>query len=314
MGSGARPVNLDPAASARLFGALAAAAGVLTLVALVRKENRHARESHRLPVRQVNAGAAALAFSVLADSGLEHFRGGFYNPAMLVAPAVSSATLAAAGSAAAIPAKAETARSAVYAAAAVTGLAGFAFHVYDITRRTGGWNWLNLFYAAPIGAPMALNIAGLLGLAGSHLDRTQAPAPRIFGQPAERVLGLGVATAILGTAAEAALLHFRGAFQSRFMYLPVTLPPAAALALAGAVTSRKRFAERLARILLRATALLGIAGTGFHARGVARNMGGWRNWTQNLQNGPPLPAPPSFSGLALAGLGALNLQNSKDST
>jgi hypothetical protein len=36
-------------------------------------------------------------------------------------------------------------------------------------------------------------------------------------------------------------------------------------------------------------------------------MGGWRNWRQNVLNGPPLPAPPSFTGLALAGLAALKL-------
>jgi hypothetical protein len=48
-------------------------------------------------------------------------------------------------------------------------------------------------------------------------------------------------------------------------------------------------------------------GTGFHAYGVHRNMGGWRNWSQNVLNGPPLPAPPSFTGLGLAGLAALNL-------
>jgi hypothetical protein len=36
-------------------------------------------------------------------------------------------------------------------------------------------------------------------------------------------------------------------------------------------------------------------------------MGGWRNWSQNILNGPPLPAPPSFAGLALAGLAALEL-------
>jgi hypothetical protein len=58
---------------------------------------------------------------------------------------------------------------------------------------------------------------------------------------------------------------------------------------------------------LRFTALMGVIGVGFHAIGVARNMGGWRNWTQNLQAGPPLPAPPSFTGLALAGLAALGL-------
>jgi hypothetical protein len=55
------------------------------------------------------------------------------------------------------------------------------------------------------------------------------------------------------------------------------------------------------------TAALGFAGAGFHAFGVARNMGGWRNWRQNVLNGPPIPAPPSFTGLALAGLAALGL-------
>ena len=39
----------------------------------------------------------------------------------------------------------------------------------------------------------------------------------------------------------------------------------------------------------------------------ARNMGGWRNWSQNLLNGPPLPAPPAFTALAIAGIGALDL-------
>ena len=39
-------------------------------------------------------------------------------------------------------------------------------------------------------------------------------------------------------------------------------------------------------------------------------MGGWRNWSQNVLNGPPLPAPPSFTGLSLAGLAALNLMES----
>jgi hypothetical protein len=36
-------------------------------------------------------------------------------------------------------------------------------------------------------------------------------------------------------------------------------------------------------------------------------MGGWRNWSQNLVDGPPLPAPPAFTGIALAGLGLLPL-------
>ena len=63
----------------------------------------------------------------------------------------------------------------------------------------------------------------------------------------------------------------------------------------------------LTRWWMRLTALLGFAGVGFHAFGVSRNMGGWRNWSQNLLNGPPLPAPPSFTGMALAGLAAMGL-------
>ena len=66
--------------------------------------------------------------------------------------------------------------------------------------------------------------------------------------------------------------------------------------------------------LRRITAALGFVGVGFHARGVARNQGGWRNWSQNLLNGPPLPAPPSFSALALAGLAALRLQGDRKMT
>ena len=78
---------------------------------------------------------------------------------------------------------------------------------------------------------------------------------------------------------------------------------AAALALATLNADFARLAERL----LQATAAMGIAGAGFHAYGVSRNIGGFYNSSQNVLNGPPLPAPPSFSGLALAGLAALEL-------
>jgi len=58
---------------------------------------------------------------------------------------------------------------------------------------------------------------------------------------------------------------------------------------------------------LRMTGLLGLVGSCFHAIGVSRAMGGWRNRGQNLLNGPPLPAPPSFTALAVTGLSALDL-------
>ena len=91
------------------------------------------------------------------------------------------------------------------------------------------------------------------------------------------------------------------------MFLPVAVPPVAAALLGGTALGPARKPRRFTRWWLRSTALLGVAGVVFHAIGVARSMGGWRNWSQNVVDGPPLPAPPSFTGLALAGLAALGL-------
>jgi hypothetical protein len=109
----------------------------------------------------------------------------------------------------------------------------------------------------------------------------------------------------MGTVAEAGLLHFRGAFQDPAMYAPVTIPPLAALSIGAAALSPR--ATAFAEPLLKATAVLGIAGPMFHAYGIHRNMGGWGNWSQMILQGPPLPAPPAFLGIAAAGLGILPL-------
>lgn len=257
--------------------------------------------------RALNAGAAALSFSVVADSALEHYRGGFYNPLMYVAPAVSSLTFLASASAAARP-RSSSLRRGVFATATATGLIGTCFHAYNVLKREGGLSWQNLFYGAPVAAPLGITFAGIFGLAARSLGlRRRGRAPRLAGVPAGYLLA-GLSTiGLLGTAAEAGLLHFRGAFQDRFMYIPVTVPPLAALALGAA--ARKPTAARLsvARGLLRGTAAAGVAGMGFHAYGIHRNMGGWYNWSQMILQGPPLPAPPSFTGMALAGLAGLSL-------
>ena len=89
------------------------------------------------------------------------------------------------------------------------------------------------------------------------------------------------------------------------MWAPVTRPALAAGLLAREAVSRSAAPRPLTRLVLRATAVLGIAGVGFHLFGVSRAMGGWRNWRQNFLDGPPAPAPPAFSALALVGLTAL---------
>jgi hypothetical protein len=70
---------------------------------------------------------------------------------------------------------------------------------------------------------------------------------------------------------------------------------------------RRSGLRRAARWSLYATAGAGVAGSLFHIYGVSRNMGGFYNWSQNILNGPPIPAPPSFTGVALAGLAAIRL-------
>jgi hypothetical protein len=260
--------------------------------------------------RQLNSSAALLALAVLVDSAVEHYRGSFHNRAMY-AP-LTSAALALGGSLAGMgdrrPAR-HAGRDAIYAIAAATGIAGFGFHAYNIGKRPGGFSWLNFFYAAPIGAPFALALAGLLGRGAERVR--EVPRSRggdsVLGVPLHRLLAAVSAAGLAGTVAEAALLHFRGAYHNPAMLLPVTVPPVAATCLAAATLAPSRRTHRLARWWLRLTAFLGFAGVGLHAYGVSRNMGGWRNWSQNLLNGPPLPAPPSFTGLAVSGLAALSL-------
>lgn len=261
------------------------------------------------PARQLNLGAALLALAVLADSGVEHYRGSFHNRTMY-APLVSAA-LALAGSLHGTMDRRtarHATRDAIYALAAVTGIAGLGFHAYNVGKRPGGWSWLNLFYAAPIGAPFALTLSGFLGRGAEKARLLERDRPgKTLGLPLQRLLAAVSAAGIAGTVAEAALLHFRGAYHNPAMVLPVSVPPVAAMLLGAAAISPNRGTHRLARWWLRLTAFLGFAGVGLHAYGVSRNMGGWRNWSQNVLNGPPLPAPPSFTGLALTGLAALSL-------
>lgn len=259
--------------------------------------------------RRLNGGAAMLALSVLADSAVEHYRGSFENRAMYTPLVAAALTLGASlFGVADARANKHVARDAIYATAAAAGFAGLGFHSYNILKRPGRWSWLNLFYAAPIGAPMALALAGLLGRGAERVRDTRPHcSATVLGLPAGRMLAGVAAAGLAGTVGEAGLLHFRGAYHDPYMLLPVTVPPVASALLGASALRPHRTTHRITRWWLRLTALLGFAGVGFHAYGVSRNMGGWRNWSQNVLNGPPLPAPPSFTGLALAGLAALSL-------
>lgn len=259
--------------------------------------------------RRLNRAAGLLSTCVLADSTVEHYRGSFHNRAMYIPLATAAMTLAVSGHGIGDKRSgAHAVRDTVYALSGMAGTAGTFFHIYNVAKRPGRFSWLNLFYSAPIGAPFALALAGLLGFAGERVrDSQPRVVPRVCGLHAGRAIAALAGAGIFGTVGEAGLLHFRGAYQNPAMYLPVSVPPVAATMLWDAALRGGGTGRRFTRWWLRLTAGMGFAGVAFHTLGVVRGMGGWRNWTQNVLNGPPIPAPPSFTGLALAGLAALRL-------
>ena len=278
---------------------IAAAAGVGWL--LQRAWKPKGDRNHRA-AQALGAGAAILCVSVALDSAIEHYRGEFKDKAMFVGPTMALLGLGAATYVAFRPQRAnDTLPKIALFTVGATGLVGLGFHSYNILKRPGELDALNLFYGAPMGAPAALTLAGLYGvIAGEMLSGRSYVKSRLPRHTA----GL-IAFSLMGTIAEAGLLHFRGSFQDPAMYLPVTIPPLAAMSIGAAALSPR--ATAVAEPLLKATAVLGIAGPIFHAYGIHRNMGGWKNWSQMILQGPPLPAPPAFLGIAAAGLGIIPL-------
>ncbi|MGJ4942028.1 hypothetical protein ACQR1W_15745 [Bradyrhizobium sp. HKCCYLS1011] len=314
-----RAVERDVLAGAGIALSVLAAAAVLAPKA--GNSRIHSQRMRTLPksgpqprtavraARRLNGAAGMLAASVLADSSVEHYRGSFKNRAMYTPLVVSALTLATSlhGTSDMQP-LAHRLRDSCYVLAAATGLAGTGFHFYNVTKKVGGFSWQNLFYGAPLGAPMAILLSGLLGFCSERVRETaRSRRPEVFGLPAARTIAAVTGVGLLGTSGEAGLLHFRGAFHNPFMAVPVTLPPIGAALLFDAAARGQGRAHPFTRAWMWLLTAMGLIGVGFHAYGVSRNMGGWRNWTQNVLNGPPLPAPPSFTGLALAGLAALGL-------
>jgi hypothetical protein len=106
------------------------------------------------------------------DSAVEHYRGGFANRAMYTPLLVSALTLAisAHGTNDERP-DIHRVRHAIAVAAAGTGLIGTGFHIWNVLKRPGRLDWQNLFYGAPVGAPMAILLARLLGTAAERVPR-----------------------------------------------------------------------------------------------------------------------------------------------
>ncbi|MBE7220487.1 MAG: hypothetical protein INR64_18620, partial [Caulobacteraceae bacterium] len=122
------------------------------------------------PVKQIHGAAAVLAGSVLFDSAMEHYRGSFQNKAMFAPLAASALNLAAsAHGISESRTDSHAGRTITYAFSIGVGALGFGFHAWNVGKRVGGFRWENLFYGAPLGAPGALMLSGLAGLAADRL-------------------------------------------------------------------------------------------------------------------------------------------------
>lgn len=117
-----------------------------------------------------------------------------------------------------------------------------------------------------------------------------------------RLLRLGLTLAIPPLWYEIAVLHYRGAFQNRFMWVPVlSLPAVMVSGVVSAMTKEERRSRDILRPFAWLMTIVGTLGTLFHLRGIARQMGDFYNWKYNVVTGPPFLAPVQVALFGLLG-------------
>jgi hypothetical protein len=117
----------------------------------------------------------------------------------------------------------------------------------------------------------------------------------------ERSLSGVTAFAAAVTTAEIYLEHYRASFGNKMMWSPIIVTPPVMVAGIGGVFSRK-----WAKTYLPITALIytanGLVGEYYHARGVARRPGGFKQASYNLPMGPPIMAPGLMTIVGMLGV------------
>ena len=117
-----------------------------------------------------------------------------------------------------------------------------------------------------------------------------------------RLVRLGLALAIPPLWYEIVVLHYRGSFQNRFMWGPVLgLPTVMGSAVASSLKKDEGGSRDILRPFAWLMAAVGVIGTFFHVRGIARQMGGFHNWKYNIVTGPPFLAPMQVALYGLLG-------------
>jgi hypothetical protein len=125
---------------------------------------------------------------------------------------------------------------------------------------------------------------------------------RVGGLSIRAALLVLVSVALAGAVLQAAILHYRGAFNNPAMYAPLTAPLLAVVVGAWAAVAPNSSVLFALTILLWLTFLVGFVGLGMHLRGFSRQMGGLYVTLFNLLEGPPAWAPALFAGFSAVGL------------
>jgi hypothetical protein len=119
----------------------------------------------------------------------------------------------------------------------------------------------------------------------------------------QRTLAAATALSALPLGAEIYFEHFRGSFGDKWMWTPVVLSPA--LAVAGVAAVRSERAARTALPVVSALYCLdGLIGVYTHVQGVRKRPGGFSEPLYNIVMGPPLLAPGSLALVGGMGLAA----------
>lgn len=116
-----------------------------------------------------------------------------------------------------------------------------------------------------------------------------------------------IAFALAGATLQAAILHYRGAFNNPFMFAPLTVPVLAIVMSIWMAVGPNETVLLVFTILLWSTFLIGFVGLGMHLRGLGRQMGGLYVTLFNWLEGPPAFAPALFTGFAGVGLITVHL-------
>lgn len=257
----------------------------------------------------LNVLAGLMSVLVMVDAFIGHYRSGFAVRAQY-APFASGGAIFVAAVMAAIAPDQPWVLQVLFVAGwvgVVAGIVGVGFHhYYGITKKPGGYGWLlhHLMYHAPQLAPLALSAVGALAMVAA---RGLRGSDHLYGIPLQIATLLVVAVTLVGAALQAAVLHYRGAFNNPLMYAPLTTPVLAAAAVPWLIATRGRWALVALTVLFAATFVVGFIGLGMHLRGFDRMMGGLRLPLQNVLDGPAMAAPALFSGFAAAGITALYL-------